>query len=105
MVYGGQVVPIDEFTGRLKEMHRFGLYVHQLIELREGMRVSENEHLLMLPTPVFFDHYKEEGGMTGTIDFPVARRELSRICGISDVVVIPTRYPSQRMDLPQESFR
>ena len=72
LVYGGQVVPIDEFTGRLKEMHRFGLYVHQLIELREGMRVSGNEHLLMLPTPVFFDHYKEKGGMTGTIDFPVA---------------------------------
>ena len=104
LIHGGQVVPIDEFTGRLKEMHRFGLYVHQLIELREGVKVSEDEHFLMLPAPVFFDYYKEKGGMTGTIDFPVARRELSRICGISDVVVIPTKYPSRRMDLPPRVF-
>ncbi|HAH19699.1 MAG TPA: hypothetical protein DCL49_02200, partial [Candidatus Omnitrophica bacterium] len=104
LIHGGQVIPIDEFTGRLKEMHRFGLYVHQLIELKEGMKVSGDEHFLMLPAPVFFDYYNEKGGMTGTIDFPVARRELSRIYGISDIVVIPTKFPSLRTDLSPKVF-
>ena len=42
--------------------------------------------------------------MTGTIDFPVARRELSRIYGISDIVVIPTKFPSLRTDLSPKVF-
>ena len=99
-----QVIPIDGFTGRLKIGHRFALYDQQFIELKEGIKAVDDEHVKTLPLPVFFNYYREKAGMTGTIDFPVPREELSRIYGISDVVVIPTKCPSQRQDLDPRVF-
>ena len=79
VIQGRQIIPIDEFTGRLLKEHRFSLFIHQLLELKENLKVGGHEHLMTLPLPTFFDCYGKKAGMTGTIDFPVARDELSRM--------------------------
>ncbi|MCK5082342.1 MAG: hypothetical protein KAR31_05500, partial [Candidatus Omnitrophica bacterium] len=99
-----EIKVIDSLTGRIKKNHRYSLKIHQLLELKEGLRPQVSEDIMSLPVNVLFRLYGKLAGMTGTIDFLSARKELERIYGISDVVVIPTRKPSRREDITPKVF-
>ena len=92
----GEVVIVDEFTGRLMDGRRYSDGLHQAIEAKEGVRVqSENKTLATITFQNYFRLYKKLSGMTGT-----AKTEESEFRDIYhlDVVTIPTNLPSRRTD-------
>jgi len=104
IVEDNRIKVIDTSTGRIRPNSRFSLGLHTFLELKEGLRPWWDRHWKMVPVPVFFRLYRDKAGMTGTIDFPPAREELRRVFGIADVVVIPTRRPSARVELMPKIF-
>lgn len=92
----GQIIIVDEFTGRLKEGSRWSDGLHQAIEAKEGVRVkSENQTLASITFQNYFRLYNKLSGMTGTAD--TEAEEFRKIYNL-EVVVVPTNLPMIRID-------
>ncbi|HEX7002213.1 MAG TPA: preprotein translocase subunit SecA [Trueperaceae bacterium] len=99
----GQIVIVDEFTGRLMPGRRFGEGLHQAIEAKEGVKIErENQTLATITYQNFFKLYDKIAGMTGTAK--TEEKEFQEIYS-SDVLVIPTNKPIQRKDFEDVVFR
>ena len=103
IVKDGQVVIVDEFTGRLMPGRRFSDGLHQALEAKEHVKVeAENQTLASITFQNYFRMYKKLGGMTGTADTEAV--EFRQIYDL-DVMAIPTNQPMQRKDFPDAVFR
>ncbi len=99
----GQIVIVDEFTGRLMPGRRFGEGLHQAIEAKEGVKIErENQTLATVTYQNFFKLYDKIAGMTGTAK--TDEKEFQEIYS-SDVLVIPTNKPVIRDDGEDVVFR
>jgi preprotein translocase subunit SecA len=97
IVQDGQIVIVDEFTGRTMPGRRWSEGLHQAVEAKEGVTVqSENQTLASITFQNYFRLYKKLSGMTGTADTEAF--ELQQIYGL-EVVVIPTHRPMIRNDM------
>ncbi len=96
IVQNGQVVIVDEHTGRTMPGRRWGEGLHQAIEAKEGVKIqSESQTLASTTFQNYFRLYEKLAGMTGTAD--TEAYEFKQIYGL-DVVVIPTNKPVTRVD-------
>ena len=96
LVRGGEVVIVDEFTGRTMAGRRWSDGLHQAVEAKEGVRIrQENQTLASITFQNYFRLYGKLAGMTGTADTEAA--EFQQIYGL-EVVVIPTHLPMVRED-------
>nr|WP_253721028.1 preprotein translocase subunit SecA [Bdellovibrio bacteriovorus] len=96
MIKDGEIVIVDEFTGRLMPGRRWSDGLHQAIEAKEGVEVkSENQTLATITFQNYFRMYTKLSGMTGTADTEAV--EFKKIYNL-DVNVIPTNRPIQRKD-------
>jgi len=96
VVKDGQVMIVDEFTGRLMPGRRWSDGLHQAIEAKEGVKIeNENQTLASITFQNYFRLYNKLAGMTGTAETEAA--EFSKIYNL-DVVVIPTHRPMIRID-------
>ncbi len=99
----GEVIIVDEFTGRLMYGRRYNEGLHQAIEAKEGVKVErESKTLATITFQNFFRLYKKLSGMTGTA--MTEETEFSEIYRL-DVIEIPTNKPIQRTDLPDVIFK
>src|SRR5258708_29860886 len=98
IVRGGEVIIVDEFTGRTMPGRRWSDGLHQAVEAKEGVRVrEENQTVASITFQNYFRLYKKLSGMTGTADTEAP--EFMQIYGL-EVVVIPTHRPMVRKDNP-----
>jgi preprotein translocase subunit SecA len=98
IVRGGEVIIVDEFTGRTMPGRRWSDGLHQAVEAKEGVRVrEENQTVASITFQNYFRLYKKLAGMTGTADTEAP--EFLQIYGL-EVVVIPTHRPMVRKDHP-----
>ena len=103
IVKDGQVVIVDEFTGRLMPGRRYSDGLHQSLEAKEGVKVeSENQTLASITFQNYFRMYKKLSGMTGTADTEAV--EFKEIYEL-DVFVIPTHRPMVRKDHPDMIYK
>ncbi|HEX6972024.1 MAG TPA: preprotein translocase subunit SecA, partial [Limnochordia bacterium] len=103
VVKDGQVIIVDEFTGRLMFGRRYGDGLHQAIEAKEGVKIErETQTLASITFQNYFRMYEKLAGMTGTA--ATEETEFQKIYGMS-VVVIPTNLPMIREDLPDLVFK
>ncbi len=103
VVREGEVVIVDEFTGRLMIGRRYSEGLHQAIEAKEGVRVREESKTLATVTfQNLFRLYKKLAGMTGTA--LTEAEEFSKIYNL-EVISIPTNKPMIRKDLPDRIYR
>lgn len=103
VVKDGEIIIVDEFTGRLMFGRRYSEGLHQAIEAKEGLHVQrESKTLATITFQNFFRMYKKLSGMTGT-----AKTEEEEFKSIykMDVVVVPTNKPVQREDLPDVVYK
>ncbi len=103
VVKDGQVIIVDEFTGRLMFGRRFNEGLHQAIEAKEGVKVErESKTLATITFQNYFRLYKKLSGMTGTAMTEEAEfREIYKL----DVVEIPTNRPMVRQDMPDVVYK
>src|SRR5437870_3075796 len=95
-VQNGEVIIVDEFTGRLMAGRRWSDGLHQAVEAKEGVPIQrENQTLASITFQNYFRMYKKLSGMTGTAD--TEAYEFQQIYGL-EVVVIPTHQPMIRKD-------
>ncbi len=103
VVKDGEVMIVDEFTGRLMPGRRWSDGLHQAVEAKEGVKIeSENQTLATITFQNYFRMYDKLAGMTGTADTEAA--EFAEIYKL-DVVVIPTNRPNQRTDYPDVIYK
>lgn len=103
VVKDGQVLIVDEFTGRIMLGRRYNDGLHQAIEAKEGVKVEhESKTLATITFQNYFRLYKKLSGMTGTASTEAP--EFSEIYKL-DVVEIPTNKPLARIDLPDVIFQ
>src|SRR5690606_4261127 len=103
VVRDGEVIIVDEHTGRMMEGRRYSDGLHQAIEAKENVPIKqETQTLASITFQNFFRLYKKLSGMTGTAD--TEAEEFKKIYGL-DVVVIPTNVPVQRMDYADRVYR
>ncbi len=103
LVKEGQVVIVDEFTGRMMPGRRWSDGLHQAIEAKEGVKIErENQTLATITFQNYFRMYEKLGGMTGTAD--TEEVEFGSIYDL-DVVVAPTNMPMIRDDRPDLIYR
>ncbi len=103
VVKDGEVVIIDEFTGRLMHGRRYSGGLHQAIEAKEGVKVArESQTLATITFQNYFRMYNKLAGMTGTA--ATEEEEFRKIYGL-DVVIVPTNEPMIREDLPDVIFK
>ena len=103
VVKDGEVIIVDEFTGRLMYGRRYNEGLHQAIEAKEGVKVaSENKTLATITFQNFFRLYDKPSGMTGTA--LTEEEEFSGIYNL-DVVEIPTNKPVIRIDDPDVVYK
>ena len=96
IVRDGEVLIVDEFTGRIMVGRRYSNGLHQAIEAKEGVKIQgENKTFATVTFQNFFKLYKKISGMTGTAK--TEESEFREIYGL-DVVTIPTNLPSKRKD-------
>ena len=96
IVKDGEVLIVDEFTGRIMIGRRYSDGLHQAIEAKEGVKINaENKTLATVTLQNFFKMYNKISGMTGTAK--TEEGEFKDIYGL-DVVIIPTNTPVQRVD-------
>ena len=96
VVQNGEVVIVDEFTGRLMTGRRWSDGLHQAVEAKEGVKIqSENQTLASVTFQNYFRMYAKLGGMTGTADTEAF--EFQEIYGLETVVIPPNR-PTIRKD-------
>ncbi len=98
LVRQGQVMIVDEFTGRVLEGRRYSEGLHQAIEAKEGVAIKEeNQTLATITLQNYFRMYDKLAGMTGTA--VTEEGEFVEIYGL-EVVVVPTNRPIARLDQP-----
>src|SRR4051812_24414076 len=103
MVKDGEVVIVDEFTGRLMPGRRWSDGLHQAVEAKEKVKIErENQTLATVTFQNYFRKYKKLSGMTGTAD--TEAEEFSKIYKL-DVVVIPANRPLRRIENPDLVYR
>ena len=103
VVKDGQVIIVDEFTGRLMFGRRFSEGLHQAIEAKEGVKVErESQTLATVTFQNYFRMYKKLAGMTGTAK--TEEQEFQKIYNLP-VVVIPTNKPLIRVDYPDVIYK
>lgn len=103
VVKEGEVVIVDEFTGRLMFGRRYSNGLHQAIEAKENMEVrKESQTLATITLQNYFRMYTKLSGMTGTAK--TEEDEFKHIYGM-DVVVVPTNRPIQRLDMPDSVYK
>lgn len=103
VVKDGEVVIVDEFTGRLMEGRRFSEGLHQAIEAKEGLEIKqESQTLATISIQNFFRMYPKLAGMTGTA--MTEEEEFRKIYGL-ETVAIPSNKPLIREDLPDAIYK
>jgi preprotein translocase subunit SecA len=103
MVKDGQVVIVDEFTGRLMPGRRWSDGLHQAVEAKEKVKIErENQTLATITFQNYFRKYKKLAGMTGTAD--TEAQEFAKIYNL-DVMVIPTNRVLARVEEPDLVYR
>jgi preprotein translocase subunit SecA len=103
IVKEGQVIIVDEFTGRLMPGRRYSDGLHQALEAKEGVRIeNENQTLASITFQNYFRMYKKLAGMTGTAD--TEAEEFKKIYNL-DVMVIPTHKTMIRADYPDVIYK
>ncbi len=103
MIKDGQVVIVDEFTGRLMPGRRWSDGLHQAVEAKEGVKIErENQTLATITFQNYFRKYAKLSGMTGTAETEAP--EFGKIYKL-DVIVIPTNRPMQRLEEPDLVYR
>ena len=103
VIKDGEIIIVDEFTGRLMYGRRYNEGLHQAIEAKEGVKVqNESKTLATITFQNYFRLYKKLSGMTGTASTEATEfQEIYKL----DVVEIPTNKPLARIDLPDSIFR
>ena len=103
IVKNGEVIIVDEFTGRLMPGRRYSEGLHQALEAKEKARIeNENQTLATITFQNYFRMYEKLAGMTGTADTEAA--EFNKIYDL-DVMVIPTNEPMVRNDYPDSIYK
>lgn len=103
VVKDGQVIIVDEFTGRLMFGRRYSDGLHQAIEAKEGVKIErESQTLASITFQNYFRMYRKLAGMTGTAK--TEEEEFRKIYGL-DVIVIPTNKPVIRQDFPDVIYK
>ena len=103
VVNDGEVVIIDEFTGRMMAGRRYSDGLHQALEAKEGVKIeNENQTLASITFQNYFRMYEKLGGMTGTAD--TEAEEFGSIYKL-EVIVVPTNQPMIREDCPDVIYR
>ncbi len=103
VVKDGEIIIVDEFTGRLMPGRRWSDGLHQAIEAKEGVDIrKEDQTLATITFQNYFRLYKKLAGMTGTAETEAA--EFESIYKL-DIVVIPTNRPMQRIENPDVVYR
>ncbi|PKM47351.1 MAG: preprotein translocase subunit SecA [Firmicutes bacterium HGW-Firmicutes-8] len=103
VVKDGEVIIVDEFTGRLMFGRRYSEGLHQAIEAKEGVKIErESQTLATITFQNYFRMYEKLAGMTGTAE--TEEDEFRKIYGL-DVVVIPTNKPMIRKDLADMIYK
>ncbi len=103
IVKDGEVIIVDEFTGRLMPGRRYSEGLHQALEAKEGVKIeNENQTLATITFQNYFRMYDKLAGMTGTADTEAA--EFKKIYDL-DVMVIPTNMPMIRDDFPDAIYK
>jgi len=103
MVKDGQVVIVDEFTGRLMPGRRWSDGLHQAVEAKEKVKIErENQTLATITFQNYFRKYKKLSGMTGTAE--TEAEEFAKIYNL-DVIVAPTNRKLQRKEEPDSVYR
>ncbi|HEY4521925.1 MAG TPA: SEC-C metal-binding domain-containing protein, partial [Candidatus Paceibacterota bacterium] len=103
VVKGGEVIIVDEFTGRLMPGRRWSEGLHQAIEAKEGVQIQrESRTLATITFQNYFRLYKKLAGMTGTAQ--TSAEEFHKVYNL-EVVKIPTNKPLQRKNLPDKVFQ
>ena len=103
IVKNGEVIIVDEFTGRLMPGRRYSEGLHQALEAKEGVKIeNENQTLATVTFQNYFRMYNKLSGMTGTADTEAT--EFKKIYDL-DVVVIPTNMPMVRTDFPDVIYK
>jgi preprotein translocase subunit SecA len=102
IVQNGNIVIVDEFTGRVSEDKRFSHGLHQALEVKEGVKLrSEDQTLAKITYQTFFSRYTKLSGMSGTV--VPEKDEFKQVFG-RDVHVVPTNRPTIREDYQDEVF-
>jgi len=103
VVRDGEVIIVDEFSGRMMPGRRWSDGLHQAVEAKEGVAIQkENQTLASITFQNYFRMYSKLSGMTGTAD--TEAYEFSQIYGL-ETVVIPTHRPMQRKDAMDKVYR
>jgi len=103
IVKNGEVIIVDEFTGRLMPGRRYSEGLHQALEAKEGVKIeNENQTLATITFQNYFRMYDKLAGMTGTADTEAA--EFKKIYDL-DVMVIPTNMPMIRTDFSDVIYK
>jgi len=103
IVKNGEVIIVDEFTGRLMPGRRYSEGLHQALEAKENVKIeNENQTLATVTFQNYFRMYNKLAGMTGTADTEAA--EFKKIYNL-DVMVIPTNQPMIRIDNPDVIYK
>ncbi|HDI60078.1 MAG TPA: preprotein translocase subunit SecA [Desulfobacteraceae bacterium] len=103
IVKNGEVIIVDEFTGRLMPGRRYSDGLHQALEAKEGVKIeNENQTLATITFQNYFRMYDKLAGMTGTADTEAA--EFKKIYDL-EVAVIPTNKPMIRTDYPDVIYK
>ena len=103
VVKDGQVIIVDEFTGRLMIGRRYNEGLHQAIEAKEGVKIAaESKTLATITFQNYFRMYKKLSGMTGTAKTEAT--EFTEIYGLN-IVSVPTNRPVQRKDYPDAIYK
>ena len=103
VVQNGEVVIVDEFTGRLMSGRRWSDGLHQAVEAKEHVKIqSENQTLASITFQNYFRMYAKLSGMTGTAD--TEAYEFNEIYGL-ETVVIPTNRPPRRVDKQDQIYK
>ncbi len=103
VVKDGQVIIVDEFTGRLMPGRRFSDGLHQALEAKEGVKIErENQTLATITFQNYFRMYSKLAGMTGTAETEAV--EFEKIYNL-EVVVIPTNKPLRRKNYPDVIYK
>ena len=103
IVKDGQVIIVDEFTGRLMPGRRYSDGLHQALEAKENVTIArESQTFAQITFQNYFRMYKKLAGMTGTADTEAI--EFKKIYNL-EVVVIPTNEPVHRTDYPDRIYR
>lgn len=103
IVKDGQIIIVDEFTGRLMPGRRWSGGLHQALEAKEGLKIQpESRTLATITFQNLFRMYKKLAGMTGTA--VTSAEEFEKVYGL-ETIIIPTNKPMIRKDLPDKVYK